>query len=100
MRDFDPFLEPFEILVTKFFDVSEAVHTTKNTCHDHEENFAEVMFFVSTAARVFDDTKGLEALRKTAGVINFIRISSHLASVRIPDMVYIFKSNKIPLSRV
>ena len=81
----DPFLEPLEVFVTKFLDVSEAVHAA--------ENFTKVVFFVSASARFFDDRKGLEALRKTAGAINFVEISSHPASVHIPDMVYIFKSN-------
>lgn len=48
----------------------------------------------SSWARIFDDGEGFEALGKTAGVINFIRISGHPGSVHILDMVYILNLRK------
>ncbi|MEJ6580548.1 MAG: hypothetical protein QNL68_12205, partial [Akkermansiaceae bacterium] len=43
----------------------------------------------------FDDIEGFEAFRKSAGVVDFVRISGHSGSMQIPDSAYIFKLNKI-----
>lgn len=78
---FEPLSKPFEVFVAELFDVGKAIHSAKDSGHDHEQDFAKVVLFVSPGAGVFDDEEGFEALGKAAGIVDFVRVSRHSAHI-------------------
>jgi|GEM_PF-591838 len=72
-------------------ELSEKSHSAKNSGHDHEQDFTEVVLFVSPGAGVFDDEKGFEAIGKTALYLsdyfekNKTAYVDHLMAVREGD---------------
>ena len=48
MGDFHPFLKPWELELTKFFDVGEGIHAAKHTAYDHEKYGTEVVALITS----------------------------------------------------
>ena len=80
---FDPLFEPRFLKDAKLFDVGEGVHAAKHTGDDHEKYGTEVMTFVSSCSRVFNDLEGMKGLGQAFAIIDFVRIARHSAIVRM-----------------
>lgn len=64
------------------FEIGKPVHPVKNAGHNDEENFAEVMLFISLGAGVFDEEKRFKAVPEATDVVDFMRGSGQSASTR------------------
>ena len=84
----DPFLKPFKLKLAEIFDLSEVVHSAKSCSDGHEEDFAEMIFFMMASARIFEDLERIKTGRKATAIVDLMWISRHSDRLPLLYMVY------------